>query len=242
MLSGSRQDKGERLQCSRRAFASGALSIAALALVGCGKSQRRASWRQKLTISAYTQEGEVSGSSVTELKLNPKGGEAGSVGIVGEATVLDMGSGRQLFALLDKNHAYLVPRMFLGFEGGNDQNLPPKLNLELLAELGQSRSVPVELCPSMASFVAVKQPLSVKRVEAGSIGSMFGAGFGIKSIELELTDEPVTSGMIASLLPDDLFIQWEEMRRNHKSGTKSDPFQKSYLSKLTPDMFVRKAA
>ncbi len=241
MLFGSRHTLGMSSKFSRRAFSFGAMSLGTLALTGCGKGGGGASWRQKLTISAYTNDGDVTGSSVTELKLTSKDKKVGIVGIVGEATVLDMGGGRMLFALLDKNHAYLVPRMFLGFEGANEQHLPLNLKMEPLAELGQSRSVPVELCPSMASFVTVKQPLSVKRVDPASLGSMFGTGFGIKSIELELTDEPVTTGAIASVLPDDLFIQWDAMRRLEKTSEKHVPFEKSYLSKLTPEMFNRKA-
>jgi hypothetical protein len=227
---------------SRRAFSLGALSLSTLALSGCGFSAGGVKWRQKLTITAYTPTGEASGSSVTEHVLDPKARIEDYIRVKGEATVLDMGEGRQLFALLDQNHAYLVPRLFLGFTGTNEEKLPSNLKLEPLAEIGQSRSVPVELCPSMASFVAVKIPLSVQRVQAGAIGSMFGVGFGIKSIELELTNEAVTSGAVASIIPEETFTEWKKMLDDPKSNEKGSPYLKSHLSKLKPELFRRDVA
>jgi hypothetical protein len=227
---------------NRRNFMVGSAAFASAALAGCSKRLSGTAWRQKLSITAYTLDGEVTSSSVTEVALTGKKNLDESIRVTGEANVLDLGSGRQLITLLDMNHAYLVPRLFLGFEGDNQTKIPADINLEPLWDQGESRSVPFEMCPAMVSFVSVEDPMSVQRVDVTSLDSMFGVGFGIKSIEVEITDGDISMGPVASAVPDELFDAWSELAASEKGKAKGSLYQRSYLSKLSPEMFRRDKA
>lgn len=144
-----------------------AFVITALLLAGCtGESW---SWHQKLTIIVATPDGDKSGSSVVEVSWS----EVNSVhvypgGYSGEASVVDLGGGRYLFALLGEQTKYLA---FESFNGG------PGINEKIFAAMAKFRGVkPVQRndYPLMVTFDDINDPKSVKKVDPDNLDAAFG--------------------------------------------------------------------
>lgn len=82
--------------------------LTALLVAGCNPFPKTWEWNQKLTIEVITPDGVKSGSAVTHVRWQ----EENSVGnypssYYGEATVVDLGNGRYLFALLGEPTKWL---------------------------------------------------------------------------------------------------------------------------------------
>lgn len=96
-----------------KAILAACLLLAAAALAGCDPYPDTWRWNQKLTVEVSTPEGVRSGSAVTEViwqERNRTGNFPGSYR--GEATVVDLGKGRCLFALIGEQTRYLALRTF----------------------------------------------------------------------------------------------------------------------------------
>ncbi len=169
------------------------LTLMTLGLAGC--SSESWSWHQRLTLIFATPDGDVSGSAVIEVSWS----EVNSVhnypgGYRGEASVVNLGSGRYLFALLDEQTKYLA---FETFNGG------PGIGEKIFAAMAQFRGIkPVlpENYPLMVTFDDIKDPASVKKVDPDNLAATFGPGYSLKSVTLEITDEPVTRGEVEKVL------------------------------------------
>ena len=187
------------MQKSYRVFASRLAGLALLSLAtllaGCGNY----AWNQKLTVTVQTPNGEKSGSAV--VAVNAWAGSAFAVGgtsqvkLRGEAVMVDLGDGRYLFALLDGNTVFLPGRTFSEMvpDGGE------KAWRVLEGMRGQKRNVPGGHWPNLVTFGNPRDPKSMKAV--ADLPEDLGAGYTIKSISLEITDEPATAGVIETVLP-----------------------------------------
>lgn len=116
------------------------LGIAAFALgiVAWHNYPQTWSWNQKLTLVVSTPDGERSGSAVTKIvwqERNSVGNFPGSY--KGEATVVDLGNGRYLFALLGEPTRYLAMAAFKGRLPAN-----PKPAEEVFAVMAGIRGTP----------------------------------------------------------------------------------------------------
>ncbi|RRN67240.1 hypothetical protein [Agrobacterium deltaense] len=169
--------------------------LASLALSGCGESW---SWNQKLTVTVETPQGEKSASSVTRQRMIHRDGwyvlpdaRGAGVGYSGEAVVLEVMPGRYLFALLEHK-----PNPFEIFYP--DQ--APVEVAERLETLRAVRIVPPDQYPRLVTFDDIANPMSVRPVDPANLAASFGPGVRLKSIQLEITGEPVTEGRIKSVL------------------------------------------
>jgi hypothetical protein len=146
---------------------------AGLALSGCGESW---TWHQKLTVTVETPQGEVSGSSVQEVHWEDQKLVPGSPGgkalnwMRGEATVVDLGQGRYLFALVSgadtlAQYVVLDPAMLKApmAERGN-----------ALEQTGLKAEVPRKYLPLLVTFDDINDPASVKRVDPDNLDAVFG--------------------------------------------------------------------
>lgn len=180
-----------------------AIVLATAVLLGCtGDSY---SWRQKLTLTVETPEGEKSASSVTAVSWRAnklfRDGAAFQATYKGEAVVLDLGGGRYLFALLSDSQrpeyiAQLAPSIF-------EQRAGLKWGPDVFNAVEKSKDrfdVPSSLQPMLVTFANIGDPASVNRVNPSSLGANFGAGYRLKSITLQVTDEAVTLGRVESVL------------------------------------------
>jgi hypothetical protein len=180
-----------------------------LLLTSCGEDSQ--TWRQKLRVVVSTPTGDVSGEAVSEGFIKVLGGTetlgrgAGVGGGIthGEATVVDLGDGRYLFALLDGHSAdesWYLPFFTLlnGFPSSKWKNY-----VEAAREFVQvsgPHNVPSNHYPLLVTFGDVSNSKSVKEVNPTSLVSTFGEGYYLKSITLEITDDSVTKGEVERIL------------------------------------------
>jgi hypothetical protein len=188
------------------------LACLLLALAGCGETH---TWRQKTILDVETPSGIVSGGSVVEVQVGwfgaldrMLGGGVVSNESRGEASLVELAPSKYLFALtVDEPHARAM-EMF--------RNSPDEENKVLTARLQtvrDTRRVPPSLYPRLVTFTDINNPKSVKLVDPADLAAVFGSGFRLKAIRLEITDEPVTEGEIETVLgwlnwPRDKLLSW----------------------------------
>jgi hypothetical protein len=174
------------------------LASAASLLSGCGTY----TWNEKITVSVQTPDGDKSGSSVTKFSgsygYSLGAGEGLSSRLQGEATVVDLGRGKYLFALMEKSGG--------SFAWGAFSDQLPQVGSEaqmakLQSLVGEKAVLQPKFYPMLVTFGNLADPKSVKEVNASDLTATFGAGFALKSITLEITDEQVTEGVVFKLLP-----------------------------------------
>jgi hypothetical protein len=181
----------------------------ALALSACGG--RSASYRYKLTLAVDTPDGVKAGSSVVEVQYR----EAGMpiFGVVrrlnGEALYLDLGPGkRPLVVLLTKqldtgsttelhwtHDMGPMPNFLLGLYG---TKLSHDTNTEIVSTLDSLRglrAITAADLPHLVTFADVADPKSVIGVDPNDLQATLGVGVKWRSITIECTNEPVTTGI-----------------------------------------------
>lgn len=180
------------------------LSISLIALSGC---YERHEWRQKLTVVVDTPAGEVSGSAVVQVNVTyygqlPATGSEVDYEISGEATSVEITPTQYLFVLLDGSEERFHRAARERFQGMKRQ--------EWLREIGRQEApiiIPPEQMPPMVAFLDISDPSFVRSVDADSFEQVFGDGYHLKEVLLEITDEPVVSGVV-----EDILSWWLTMR------------------------------
>lgn len=177
------------------------------------------SWNQRMTVAIDTPDGPVSGSTVYEVRARIfPGGQAitGSVaqyGHRGEAAVIDLGDGRFVFALATAfgEHIYrTAPDVFSEFDS--------EARVAWLTHY-QNLGAPITLreafYPRFVTFGDIDDPLTADIFEAGEMAEVFGPGYAIASVTLEVVDAPMEVGRIEEVLP------WlEGIWPNHLDGNR----------------------
>ncbi len=168
------------------------LASAATLLSGCGWESPD-EWRSKMTVTVSTPHGDVSGSAVRwhQFAMDPILPQ-GHFKQRGEAAVVDLGEGKFLFALIEerKPHDYSV---FYG------KNFPESARLDRLPP--RKETLGTDMYPMLVTFGNLSDPKSVKEVKPYDLAATFGSGYSLKSITLEITDEPVTEGVVEKVIP-----------------------------------------
>ena len=189
----------------------GALVAIGLCLAGCGRSE---SFRYKLTLAVNTPYGVKRSSSVTEWVFwevsIPARGTPHK--LYGEALYLDLGAGaRPLIALMtshlhEKKHIgviwdwpgdYVLDRLY-------HPNWSDKDFMEVISRLAKNRgprSITPEELPDLVTFADVNDPNSVIEVDPNNLQETLGRDITWNEITLEMTDEPITKGIIKAKLP-----------------------------------------
>jgi hypothetical protein len=186
------------LRLTRRAML---LSAAAVPLAGCWGSTYE--WNQKLTLIVQTPQGEVTASSVIRASYTygqmPMSGNDMSGGYTGEAVVMKFANEKYLFALLNADRTDEYHRLLLTFAA----DLPDdrEAGFAAITKLRGVKEVPRGLYPMLVTFGNLDDPKSVEQVQPNELASYFGAGYSLKSIMLEVTDEPETAGKVEAVIP-----------------------------------------
>jgi hypothetical protein len=195
-----------------------------LVLAGCNPFPQTWEWNQKLTVEVATPEGSRAGSATTKVRWqeeNSVGNYPGSYR--GEATAVDLGGGRYLFALLSEDTRYLALRTFSEDLGENARI--DEIGFAAMAALRGMREVPREHYPLLVTFDDINDPSTVKRVDPHDLAASFGPGVSLKRITLEITNEPVTEGEVEKVLG------WlEEVGRERASLIPNPPLLSSDLT------------
>lgn len=196
-----------------------------LVLAFCSVSSYSASLRYRLIVEVETPQGPAVGSSVIEITGNripnwlPNGG--GTRGTFrGEAVATDLPHGRTLFALLRSESGATVPHDYPGmaFKSrleryyaereavGEETDFVDAIN-EMRGWSGAKAPLPksdrvlgnggrdVPAWPLLVTFGDLADPTSVARVDPDDLAATFGDGVKLKRITVELTDDPVTTGI-----------------------------------------------
>jgi hypothetical protein len=179
-------------------------------------------WRYKMTVTVATPEGDKVGSAVREVSVargwQPFPESQPSVKLKGEAVVVNLGKRGVLFALLDgaglgTNYGTDLPAKVFMPQGG----WLSAAGIKAMSNLTKTRPVelPFLLYPRMVYFKNINDPMSAsaawdkinfrayqldKNSAPLTMVGAFGSGVSLKSVTIEMTAEPVTSG-IYSLLP-----------------------------------------
>jgi hypothetical protein len=204
-----------------------------LALTGCWGG---ISWRQKLTVTVQTPTGEVSGSSVSRAEMTfaedawlaPGYAYSGAFG--GEATFVEVAPGKFLFALMTERMILMGLRNFIGPEAASS----PKKK-DILAMMEARSLVKLDpndyFSPPLVTFTDITEPTTVREVKPDNLAAAFGPGFALKSMTLEITDEPVMKGEVKKVLP------WFQLLESNLDGTKHSSPQLGLSNNLNVSHF-----
>jgi hypothetical protein len=160
--------------------------------------------RYRLTLAVNTPEGIKTGSGVIEVTYAKAVRLLGSsaeitTGVKGEAVVVDLGKRGILFALLKEGQSprsapeWIVTKAF-GFPGGGIGS-PPDTDIARLRTLRGKAELPSEELPLLVRFRDIHDPTSVERVDPANLAASFGPGVRLARATIEITDDPVTTGI-----------------------------------------------
>lgn len=216
-------------------------------------------WHQRMTIVVDTSTGDVSGSSVTEVANRKTDGvfalmETRGVHsyVTGEAVVVEVQSGRYMFALLEpvsldgswKRDAahWVYPAFGLGQETDPMERTFENAMRQLRRQLyDQPVPLPPDGWPLMVTFDDLSDPATVRKVDPLDLAATFGPGVKLRAVTLELTNAPITSGKVVSALGEGFFSKWAALVRGSFANGKyplSDPFYRSLVARLTRNDFI----
>jgi hypothetical protein len=171
------------------------LCLSAPFLSGCRETYE---WNQKLTVTVVTPSGEVSGAAVVHEKVwwgqLPASSSEVEYKIEGEATMVEVAPGKYLFALLGGSEEQAM-RTFPGNPGDSSG-----ADWKVIESLRESRPLPRDAWPMLVTFGNVSDPKSVKEVDPKNLAAVFGPGYRLKEMRLEITDEAVTKGAVEKVL------------------------------------------
>lgn len=173
----------------------------AVLLAGCGGGG--VSWNQKLTLVVETPHGEVTGYGITSIRFAFKEdaiffapGYGSNSDQNGEAAFVEVAPGKFLFALIEEKNKFLAVEALIPA----DKRDPYKAATEAVAASRIKVELSRSLYPMLVTFGDVNVPASVKEVKPGDLEAVFGAGYHLKSINLEITDEAVNEVKIETIL------------------------------------------
>lgn len=195
----------------QRFFGMMLFSIAGVSLLSaCG--DETPDYRYRLTVEVETPEGLKTGSSVIEVQQSM--GRSAGTGfgeiimrrVHGEAVSVDLPGGRTLFALLRSEDEtdwagsvmqYVAPKV-------ESKSFKEKFGNMLLIE--GERELPrhwppfagglrLSAYPMLVTFTDLSDPTSVAEVDPDDLAATFGPGVRLKRITVQITDDPVTTGI-----------------------------------------------
>lgn len=192
---------------SKRKIAMWLLICAGLLVSACDNGS--ATYRYRLTVDVETPEGLRTGSSVIEIRTDPRAPlQAGGIvsRVRGEAVAVDLGPRGRLFALLSSRtdpenatrlaQAALQPDLF--GKGGNAEAWIERRRA--LREVRGRADVSISYYPMLVRFRDVRNSLTVEEVQPNNLSRAFGTGVRLARISVEITDEPVSS-QLNNVLP-----------------------------------------
>lgn len=183
-----------------------AVLLGVLALSACGSADELHSYNFRMTVEVETPEGVRSGSSVYAVTaasakplLQEQAGRSWEVR--GEAVAVDLPNGKTVFALL-KTGAHFGDLMGLSMntlyptfrEDGYDVvGVAGKLSQRKPG--GEPATVAPDDYPMLVAFEDINNPASVYEVDPADLAASFGEGVTLRQITVELTGDPVTTGI-----------------------------------------------
>lgn len=191
------------------------VAILAVPLVGCVDDTP--AYRYRLKVEIDTPSGVRTGSSVIEVDTAISS-DLPTPGVVqtrirGEAVEVDLGNGGTVFALLTSkqradwagNIMFLLAPSAVSsdgdrFEGRFDKMLDMRREMTLpqdyIASKYQRASTGI---PMLVTFEDLSDPKSIKEINPEDLSATFGDGYSLRKITVQMTDAPVTVGIVERL-------------------------------------------
>lgn len=151
-------------------------------------------YRYKLTVEVKTPEGTRSGYAVREITwrsgIHFAEGYTGFTKERGEAVIVKLPNNQTLLALLYNANPGATARFAFG-----KSNLSHDFDrsvIELERPVLRSAKWGESGYPRLIRFRDPLDPMSVERIDPTSLADTFGAGYALKRITAQITDEPVT--------------------------------------------------
>ena len=199
-------------------------ALAFVMLASCGMAgDRLPDYRYRLTVEVETPEGLRSGSSVIEVKTAIAGKYTiptpgvNSRRARGEAVAVDLGERGLIFALLrsETNSDWASGVMFgfapdvpliYGEDGKFDASAHTRARFMAMLENRQVIELPEKFRgsryieggpakPILVRFANIAEPTTVELVDPANLAASFGEGVKLRRITVQLTDDPVTTGI-----------------------------------------------
>lgn len=190
----------------------------AFSLTGCGLFGNSIRYRYRLTVEVDTPQGLKRGSGVIQVDTSKSEGLEGShidSRVTGDAVAVDLPGGQTLFALLDKAHDVVACGVIppgrakaqaAAAAGNYDPNewreeiedIKARSGVCDLPRLGPSpfpNDGMVNQWPSLVHFRDIHDPRTLERVDPDDAAATFGAGVRIRRITVQMTNDPVTTGI-----------------------------------------------
>ena len=120
--------------------------------------------------------------------------------IKGEATVVEVVPGKYLFALLGEASTKELAMRVWRDAFSDEQKRDSGKAYRMIESLRETREVPPKEYPLLVTFTDINDPKSVLEVKPDDLAATFEPGYGLKSITLEITDDPVTEGKVEKFL------------------------------------------
>lgn len=199
------------------------------------------SWRYKMTVTVETPEGDVSGSAVRQMGNNYQvtfPAEASNYGeVAGEAVVVDLGKRGVVFALISdtSDHEFYAtfptpwgsgPETPRGYEyydtlpAGTEAAIGTYRYLKIVTftDTNDPKSVELVFDREICAWAKEPQPECDGRkgtyTVADRFEELFGDGVKLKDITLEITDEPLTSGVVDEYLSENFWKKYGDWMKS----------------------------
>lgn len=174
-----------------------------LALSGCKYNQSE--YRFRMTVEVETPDGIKTGSSVYEAGAADRVAltsedAAGDLWSHGEAVAVEVAPGKVLFALL-KTGAHFGDMATLSMEALDPGFSPHHDTVGSAARIAAGEGVTSPavvdpaIYPMLVTFRNIEDPTSVELVDPDDLAASFGEGVKLKRITVQITDDPVTTGI-----------------------------------------------
>lgn len=191
-------------------------SVTASAIAGCGLVAPHWVYRYRLTLEVDTPNGVKTGASVIEVRRKKAINGAIEGKVQGEAAVVDLGDRGLLFALLRGERGgpdwpfSFIHRPLAALLGTEDMVSETALD-KLVRLQGTSLELTPPDYPTLVRFRDPRDPRSVEAVDPANLAASFGPGVRLKRIVVQVTDDPVTTGIdkvLPSFGPETGFDNW----------------------------------
>jgi hypothetical protein len=179
----------------------GIIMLCILAVIGsglawCNFAYPTYTYRYRMTVEVNVDGVVHSGSSVVEIKLQTQPNLLSNPPIVphvhGQAVFIDLGGGRNVFAMLasgpdgtNLDYPYqIIPRVF-----------KDTFEFPYFAKLHGRREIPDQFMPTLVTFGDLNDAATARVVNSNEFGTVFGPDVRLNGAWIEVTEEPVTSGI-----------------------------------------------
>ena len=186
--------------------------LAMFALAGCDLVDKTPPYRYRMTVEVETPAGLKTGSTVIGVETDVAGKYAIPTPrrvdsrMRGQAAAVDLGDGQVLFALLQSEESFdwaatimfqLAPN-YSGenaFEASYEAMLKRRSAIRVPRRWGSGLLRGDSAYPMLMTFEDLQDPESAVKVDPDDLAARFGEGVRLKQITVQMTNDPVSTGI-----------------------------------------------